>query len=185
MQPQSTGYGAPLSQLQNTGYAVQGQTPGLDASYQAQQPPQQYPAQTGYLQQQFQPQYTFQQGQQHLPTGQSSGQPRLPQRTGQTSSEVAQSFQGTAASGPHPTNPTRTGHRIPTIRLSFITAQDQAKFEQLFKSAVGDGQALSGEFVPAGLVVGRSNSDIGEKSRDLLLRSKLPGETLSRIWWAI
>jgi hypothetical protein len=35
--------------------------------------------------------------------------------------------------------------KIPTIRLSFITVSDQAKFEQLFKAAVGDGQALSGE----------------------------------------
>lgn len=163
MPPQPTGYGAPLSHPQDTGYAVHGQNPGLNASYQAQQPQQQYPAQTGYLPQQLQPYTALRQGQQHLPTGQSSGQPRLPQRTGQTSSEVAQSFQGTAASGPP--NATRTGHRIPTIRLSFITAQDQAKFEQLFKSAVGDGQALS-----------------GEKARDLLLRSKLPGETLSRIW---
>ncbi|KAK6612059.1 hypothetical protein H4I96_01272 [Botrytis cinerea] len=44
-------------------------------------------------------------------------------------------------------------------------AQDQAKFETLFKSAVGDGQTLS-----------------GEKSRDLLLRSKLDGNSLSQIW---
>ncbi len=58
------------------------------------------------------------------------------------------------------------GAKIPSIRLSFITAQDQAKFEQLFKSAVGDGQTLS-----------------GDKSRDLLLRSKLDGNSLSQIWW--
>ena len=55
--------------------------------------------------------------------------------------------------------------KIPSIRLSFITAQDQAKFEQLFKSAVGDGQTLS-----------------GDKSRDLLMRSKLDGNYLSQIW---
>lgn len=30
------------------------------------------------------------------------------------------------------------------MRLSFITAPDQAKFEQLFKSAAGDAQALDG-----------------------------------------
>ncbi|KAG8525388.1 uncharacterized protein KY384_009032 [Bacidia gigantensis] len=42
---------------------------------------------------------------------------------------------------------------------------DQAKFEQLFKSAVGDGQALD-----------------GEKCKDLLLRSNLPGADLMRIW---
>lgn len=59
----------------------------------------------------------------------------------------------------------QTGAKIPNIRLSFIAAQDQAKFETLFKSAVGNGQTLS-----------------GEKSRDLLLRSKLDGNTLSQIW---
>ncbi len=51
------------------------------------------------------------------------------------------------------------------MRLSFITATDQAKFEQLFKSAAGESQALS-----------------GEKARDLLLRSKLPGSALSQVW---
>ena len=55
--------------------------------------------------------------------------------------------------------------KIPNIRLSFITATDQAKFEQLFKSAAGINQALD-----------------GEKARDLLLRSKLPGNALSQIW---
>jgi actin cytoskeleton-regulatory complex protein PAN1 len=49
--------------------------------------------------------------------------------------------------------------------LSFITATDQAKFEQLFKSAVGNDQALD-----------------GDKAKDLLLRSKLPGNVLSQIW---
>ncbi|CAD0039002.1 unnamed protein product [Aureobasidium pullulans] len=42
---------------------------------------------------------------------------------------------------------------------------DQSKFEQLFKSAVGNDQALS-----------------GDKAKDLLLRSKLPGDALSQIW---
>jgi actin cytoskeleton-regulatory complex protein PAN1 len=55
--------------------------------------------------------------------------------------------------------------KIPNIRLSFITATDQAKFEQLFKSAAGNDQALD-----------------GEKAKDLLLRSKLPGNVLSHIW---
>jgi len=52
------------------------------------------------------------------------------------------------------------------MRLSFIVAQDQAKFEQLFKSAVGKNQALS-----------------GDQARDLLLRSKLDGDTLGHIWY--
>jgi len=46
-----------------------------------------------------------------------------------------------------------------------LTATDQAKFEQLFKSAVGEGQALD-----------------GEKVKDLLIRSKLPGTDLMKIW---
>ncbi|KAK4692040.1 actin cytoskeleton-regulatory complex protein PAN1, partial [Lecanoromycetidae sp. Uapishka_2] len=40
-----------------------------------------------------------------------------------------------------------------------------AKFEQLFKSAVGNGQALD-----------------GEKVKDLLIRSKLPGTDLMKVW---
>jgi hypothetical protein len=35
--------------------------------------------------------------------------------------------------------------KIPNVRLSFITQEDQGKFEQLFKAAVGNGQALTGE----------------------------------------
>ena len=52
------------------------------------------------------------------------------------------------------------------MRLSFITASDQTKFEQLFKSAVGDDQAMP-----------------GDKARDLLLRSRLGGDALSQIWY--
>lgn len=57
------------------------------------------------------------------------------------------------------------GSRIPNVRLSFITAPDQAKFEQLFKSATSGEQALS-----------------GDKARDLLMRSKLDGNSLAQIW---
>jgi hypothetical protein len=78
---------------------------------------------------------------------------------------MANSFRGNSAA---PSLPTRTtgSSKIPNIRLSFITATDQAKFEQLFKSAAGDSQALS-----------------GDKARDLLLRSKLTGDALSHIWY--
>jgi hypothetical protein len=58
--------------------------------------------------------------------------------------------------------------RIPSIRLSFITANDQAKFVQLFESAVGNEVALS-----------------GEQARDILLRSKLSSDDLSTIWLEI
>jgi len=54
---------------------------------------------------------------------------------------------------------------IPDVRLSFITAQDQATFERLFLSAAKGERALT-----------------GEKAKDLLVRSKLSGKTLAQIW---
>jgi hypothetical protein len=81
-----------------------------------------------------------------------------------TSSQMADSFRGSASQSLPPPPPAKN-HKIPNIRLSFITAQDQAKFEQLFKSAAGNNQALS-----------------GDQARDLLLRSKLTGDSLGHIW---
>ncbi|KAI9686640.1 MAG: actin organization and endocytosis protein [Bathelium mastoideum] len=78
---------------------------------------------------------------------------------------MADSFRSSAAPPTPARKPSVSGSKIPNIRLSFITAQDQAKFEQLFKSAVGNGQALS-----------------GDQAKDLLLRSKLSGDDLSNIW---
>ena len=125
--------------------------------------------QTGFPGGQFQPQPTgFQLGQQQQPqpTGypgqnqQSFLQPnqqqqqnllpqptqQTPQRTGLTSSQIANSFAPIPAAPPTPTKPAATGGaKIPKIRLSFLTASDQAKFEQLFKSAAGDNQALDGK----------------------------------------
>lgn len=85
-----------------------------------------------------------------------------------TSAQVADSFR--SASAPAAPRKASTGgaSKIPNIRLSFITATDQAKFEQLFKSAVGNEQALS-----------------GDKARELLLRSNLPGDALSHIWYVL
>jgi len=60
-----------------------------------------------------------------------------------------------------------SSRKIPASRLSFITAKDQANFEQLFKSATGDEQAMS-----------------GDKAREVLVRSKLPGDALAQIWYA-
>ncbi|KAI9717504.1 MAG: hypothetical protein M1812_004645 [Candelaria pacifica] len=149
--PQQTGFaGAPL-QSQYTGYQGSAQ----QGSYGAPQQQQQF---TGF-------QGQNQQSQQQLPTGQQP-LPQLPsQPTGQTSSQIAQSFASTAPAQQPASKPFSKGAKIPNIRLSFITAQDQAKFEQLFKSAVGDGQTLS-----------------GDKAKDLLLRSKLSGDALSQIW---
>ncbi|KAB8068341.1 hypothetical protein BDV29DRAFT_184708 [Aspergillus leporis] len=167
--PQPTGYGPQLS--------------GLGGSHLQPQP-------TGFLPGQLQPQFTGFPGaasqQQQQPGFQTSAQ--LPQFTGypaksqppqlqvssntglavrpvpQTSSAVADSFRDGASAAPPPP-PKSSGSKIPNIRLSFITAQDQAKFEQLFKSAVGDSQTIS-----------------GEKAKELLLRSRLAGGDLSNIW---
>jgi hypothetical protein len=154
MQPQFTGF---PGQPQGFGQPPQPQQPQYtgfpgqqNQQFQQQQAPQQMPFQTGAPppQQQQQP----------------PAQPQRPQPTGMTSAQMADSFRGSSASSVPPPVPAKTT-KIPNIRLSFITAQDQAKFEQLFKSAVGDAQALS-----------------GDQARDLLMRSKLSGDALSHIW---
>ncbi|EPX70802.1 actin cortical patch component, with EF hand and WH2 domain-containing protein [Schizosaccharomyces octosporus yFS286] len=68
-----------------------------------------------------------------------------------------------------PLKPQKTGqihvsHAMDT-RLSFITASDQEKFEKLFRSAVGNEEAMSADIAKA-----------------ILVRSKLPTPTLSKIW---
>ncbi|AEO58051.1 hypothetical protein MYCTH_2305048 [Thermothelomyces thermophilus ATCC 42464] len=188
--PQPTGYAQAPLQQQYTGY------PGLQPS---QGPGQLQPQFTGFGQipqqsmptgvppvpaipQQFQQQFQQQQQQQQqqpppppssftsAPT-QSAPQalappppPVKPQPTG--FSEMTASFQTAGGARSRPSAPSRKANTIPNIRLSFITAQDQAKFETLFKSAVGDGQTTMS----------------GEKARDLLLRSRLDGDSLSHIW---
>ncbi|KAK8203043.1 hypothetical protein IWZ01DRAFT_516059 [Phyllosticta capitalensis] len=189
LQPQPTGFGGAPLQPQFTGFpgqqqpqptGFQPQPTGFQqqqSGFQQQQPPQQLQPQfTGFpgqpqqqFQQQpqptgFQPQQTgFQQPQQQQPPP-PPAQPQQPQPTGMTSSQMADSFRGPSAQ-PQAPQPTSANSKIPSIRLSFITAQDQAKFEQLFKSAVGNGQAMS-----------------GEQARDILMRSKLSGDALAQIW---
>jgi hypothetical protein len=157
LQPQVTGFGQ--APQQNMSSAV----PPMPAI------PQQY-------QQQFQQQQQQQQLQQQpSPFGAGSAQPAAqtlapppppvkPQATG--FSEMAASFQTAGGARPQPSAAPRKTNKVPNIRLSFITAQDQAKFETLFKSAVGDAQTTMS----------------GEKARDLLLRSRLDGDSLSHIW---
>ena len=130
--PQPTGFQGSGLQQQYTGYPAQGQQQPL-------QTPQHQPQFTGYPSQN-------QPSQQHqLQTGQPSQQQVIPQKTGQTSSQIAASFSVPVQSTSAPPLPGSVlGAKIPKIRLSFLTATDQAKFEQLFKSAVGDGQALDG-----------------------------------------
>ncbi|KJX94560.1 actin cytoskeleton-regulatory complex protein pan1 [Zymoseptoria brevis] len=170
LQQQYTGYPGASLQPQATGFPPQ-------------QPPQQFqqqqqfsgfqqPQPTGFQQQQQPPQSSFQQPhqtgyqqpQQNPVPPQPTGYQR-PQPTGMTSNDVANSFRSAGAPSVPPPPSAKPGTKIPNLRLSFITAQDQAKFEQLFKSATGGEQALS-----------------GDKARDLLIRSKLDGNSLAQIW---
>jgi actin cytoskeleton-regulatory complex protein PAN1 len=145
--PQPTGYGATSIQPQFTGYPGPGQSLGFQA------PPQQ-PQFTGYPPQGIPPQQTsFQpppQPQSFQPAQiQQTQQPQQPSaaplRTQQTSSQIAQSFQNASSASITPAQGNKQSGKIPNIRLSFIAATDQAKFEQLFKSAVGDNKALDGK----------------------------------------
>jgi hypothetical protein len=153
MQPQFTGYpGQPQGFGQQQAQAQQPQFtgyPGQQQQFQQPQAPQQQQFQTGAPQQQQQ----------------APAQPQRPQPTGMTSSQMADSFRGSSSASSIPPPVPAKSSKIPSIRLSFITAQDQAKFEQLFKSAVGSSQALS-----------------GDQARDLLMRSKLSGDALGHIW---
>lgn len=136
--PQPTGYGGSSLQPQYTSYPP----PPQQQNFQA--PPQQSQF-TGYPPPQ--PQSSFQNPpplQQSFSTGHIPLQQAQPQKTGLTSSQIAQSFQSAPASQQSAAKAAKASAKIPSIRLSFITASDQAKFEQLFKSAVGDGQALDG-----------------------------------------
>jgi len=142
MPPQPTGYmsyqqtGFPGQQLQQQQQFQQQQTPQFQ---QQQQIPMQYQATgqpsglQGYPSQQRIPPVP------QLPTGLSSFSPQ-PQQTFSPPPQQQQQQQQQQH------KKTKSQAKIPTIRLSFITAADQAKFEQLFKAAVGEGQALSGEW---------------------------------------
>lgn len=147
MQPQPTGFQPPMQQPQFTGY------PGAQGSFG--QAPQQQGYQPGPAQSMPPPQQ------------QLSSPPIQPQPTG--FSQMAASFQNTPSSAkPKGRRAAKSVSKIPSIRLSFITAKDQAQFETLFKSAAGDETSLS-----------------GDKSRDILLRSNLDGNSLSQIWCVV
>lgn len=191
--PQPTGFGQAPLQQQFTGFPMQGQglqpTQPLQQQFtgfpgQQQQPQQQQSFQTGappmpsippQFQQQFQQQQQQQPGlnqqasfsaspQQPSGPSQPPPPPMKPQATGFT--EMAASFQTGGTAKPRGRRAEKQQpNKIPNIRLTFITAQDQAKFETLFKSAVGEGMTMS-----------------GEKARDLLMRSRLDGDSLSHIW---
>ncbi|CCH63181.1 hypothetical protein TBLA_0J01860 [Henningerozyma blattae CBS 6284] len=97
----------------------------------------------------------------------------LPQQTGFYASQFSQ--QGAI----EPLKPTATGFvnsfakkgvntdlKIPPIRLTFITAHDQAKFETLFRSQVKQG----------------NNTISGEDCRKILMKSGLKPSQLAKIW---
>lgn len=178
-QPQQTGFGQQPLQQQYTGFPGSNQgfqsssaappMPSIPAQYQQQlQQQQQQPNQQQSNNQAFGQQTTQQPSPFPQPAQQQSpaatAAPMKPQPTG--FSQMAASFQAGAGSqsAAAPKAPGKT-NKIPNIRLSFITAQDQTRFETLFKSAIGDDSTMS-----------------GDKARDLLLRSKLDGDTLSQIW---
>jgi hypothetical protein len=156
--PQLTGIGNPQGQPiqpQMTGYPA-------NQNQQLQTTPQQTPLYTGYPAS-FNGQHSFLGHQASGPSVQPKAMAQKPAATG--FSQMAASFQK------NPSNTTNTslqvakGTKIPNIRLSFISSKDQAQFETLFRSAVGDGQSMT-----------------GEKARDILLRSMLDGSSLSSIW---
>lgn len=211
--PQPTGFGQAPLQQQYTGFPMQPQATGLPQQQQQQQPPMPLQNQyTGFggspgpqglsnappvpsIPSQYQNQFQ-QQPQQHQPQPQAQQQQPQPQQfqfsqpTGFSPSQMNPVAPPPPASAPAPTQkPQPTGftqmaasfqtgqsttaptpkktNKIPNIRLSFITAQDQSKFETLFQTSVGDdGTTMS-----------------GDKARDLLLRSRLDGDTLSQIWY--
>ncbi|KAI0526461.1 hypothetical protein F5B22DRAFT_641605 [Xylaria bambusicola] len=187
---QQTGYGQPPLTQQYTGFpgaqGVPSQSQGLQPQYTGfpGQAPQQQNFQTGappvpQIPQHFQQQYSQQQQQQQTPQSSflSPSQPPPPATTAAPSikpqptgfTAMAASFRtsgATDAQSAAAAKSQKTSNKIPNIRLSFITAQDQTKFETLFKSAVGE-----------------NNTTIsGDKARDLLLRSRLDGDSLSHIW---
>lgn len=105
-------------------------------------------------------------------TGYGQSQALLPQQTG----FYMQSQQQTPM---EPLRPNATGFinsfannginndvKIPARRLSFITANDQAKFERLFRSRVAQG----------------SNTISGNDCRAILMKSGLQPSQLARIW---
>jgi len=190
--PQQTGFGQPPPlQQQYTGMpGLQPQVPGqLQQQFTGFGQMPQQSMQTGAppmpaIPQQYQQQFLQQQQQQQ------SQQSQQPQQTASFASAPAQPPSMPSIAPPPPVKPQPTGfaemaasfqtggtakpqgrrvektNKIPNIRLSFITAHDQARFETLFKSAVGEGQTTMS----------------GEKARDLLLRSRLDGDSLSHIW---
>lgn len=162
--PQQTGFGGYQQQPQP-------QNPQFQSNEFFQPPPLQGQATGFYQQQQQQPQYQAQNvygGSGYLPPGGGVlgfGQaPQLqPQATGYIQTQPT-GFQ--MAGGGAPVVVENTALKIPSIRLSFINADDQKKYEHLFRSAVPAGeQAIS-----------------GDGASEILLRSGLKPVVLAEVW---
>ncbi|KAH6654084.1 hypothetical protein BKA67DRAFT_676605 [Truncatella angustata] len=187
MQPQMTGMPQQQQGLQQQMTGMPQQQQGLQQQFTGfpGQPQPQQSFQTGappmpQIPQQYQQQFNQQQQQQQQPQNNFSSPstqagPTIPPPPANPVTAQPTGFSAMAASfktGGAQSQPTgrraekKAVNKIPNIRLSFITAQDQAKFETLFKSAVGEGQMTMS----------------GEKARDLLMRSRLDGDALSHIW---
>lgn len=171
-QQQQNGYPGQMNQMapQPTGYMNYQQTGFVGQPLQQQQPMQQqftgYPGQAPQLQQQFTgfPGQQAQQPMQQQYTGtprpgssfggaQGMPPPPVPAIPAQFQQPQQTAYTPQAAPAPQ-TTPQATGApavkpkpnvHIPNIRLSFIQAGDQAKFEQLFRAASNGEQALSGQ----------------------------------------
>ncbi|KAI5813117.1 hypothetical protein BZA77DRAFT_130413 [Pyronema omphalodes] len=149
---------APM-QSQFTGFPGQQQQPQLQQQFTG------FPGQQPQLQQQQQPlqqQYTGFPG--AAPAGFGNAPPpvpQIPQQFQQQQPQRPQAPQSTAT----PSRPLNNNIKIPNVRLSFVTQDDQTKFEQLFKAAVETGQALS-----------------GDRARTILMKSGLPATDLHQIW---
>lgn len=176
LQSQSTGY---YAQNPNANQQLPPQQPGLFQGQQTGFQPQfQQPQQTGFQnqqpqQQQFQPQQTgfgFQGFQNAQATGfnqtgfgqqQQQPQQQAPQQTQQPLQQQKTGFSAALAGVTE-----NTELKIPNIRLSFITAGDQTKFEHLFRTAIPQGE----------------QAILGDSARDILLRSGLAPVALAEIW---
>ncbi|CDK26814.1 unnamed protein product [Kuraishia capsulata CBS 1993] len=119
----------------------------------------------GYQQPGFQPQQTGFQPQQTGFQPQQTGFQPQPQQTGfQPQQAGFQSQQaGFQSTGIQAEN---RDLKIPSIRLTFISAQDQENFEHLFRASVPKGE----------------NSIDGNAARDILLKSNLSPLQLAEIW---
>ncbi|KAF5094836.1 hypothetical protein D0Z00_003379 [Geotrichum galactomycetum] len=158
----------PYQQQQQNGYyqqqpqPIQPQATGYVSNYQpiAAQP-------TGYQSFQYQQQPQQPQYLQSQPTGYIS-QPQTYQSAPPVPSIPQQftTYQPPAITSTASNNTGSSKIKIPNVRLSFITNEDQQNFEQLFRSKLtGDDQALS-----------------GNSARDILMLSGLPPQVLGEIW---